>query len=299
MHANRVHVHNARVSIDRPRGLSAGFHAHLRNAGVPGLRHAGDQHAPTSWVIGTHTHDAWELYLQLAGPPTTWTVADRTWEVPSRGLLAVPPDVPHAMAASSTAPYHFLFAALAPADLVPADDLHPLWRQRRPFAVPDAGSMVAPFELFLREVTTYQPLRAAGLAHSAALLVTEATRLAQGGRPGRRLALHPAVAAAARLIEDRLADGLTVAGLAARVHLSPAHLAELFHAETGETPGRYRTRLRMERARLLLAETDVPITTLAADLGYSSSQHFATAFRRETGTTPSRYRRSATGRAPR
>jgi AraC-like DNA-binding protein len=286
------------VSIDRPTGLSAGFHAHLQHAGVPGLRHAGDQHAPTSWVIRTHTHDAWELYLQLAGPPTKWTVADRTWEVPSRGLLAVPPGVPHAMAASSTAPYHFYFAALVPAHVVPPEDLHPLWRQRQPFVITDAGSMLAPFELFLREVTTYQPLRTAGLTYTAALLVTEASRLAEGRRPGRQLVLHPAVAMAKRLIENRLADGLTVSDLAAEAHVSPAHLAELFHTETGETPGRYRTRLRMERARLLLAETDLPITTLAADLGYSSSQHFATAFRRETRTTPSRYRHQVTGRAP-
>ncbi|WP_052489437.1 AraC family transcriptional regulator [Streptomyces sp. 150FB] len=285
------------MSIDRPTGLSAGFHAHLRHAGVPGLRHAGDQHAPTSWVIRTHTHDAWELYLQLADPPTRWTVADRTWEVPARGLLAVPPEVPHAMAAASTAPYHFHFAALAPAELVPPEELHPVWRQRRPFVVADAGSMVAPFALFLREVTTYQPLRAAGLAYSAALLITEASRLADGRRPGRPLALHPALATAKRLIEDRLADGLTVVELAAAAHLSPSHLAELFRAETGETPGRYRTRLRTERARLLLAETDLPITTLAADLGYSSSQHFATAFRRETGTTPSRYRAQVIGGA--
>ena len=110
------------------------------------------------------------------------------------------------------------------------------------------------------------------------------------------LALRPAIARARRLIETHLADHLTIGGLAAATHLSPAYFAELFSAETGETPGQYRTRLRIERARLLLAETDMPITMIAADLGYSSSQHFATAFRRDTGTTPSRYRREVTDR---
>ncbi|MFD0149512.1 helix-turn-helix transcriptional regulator [Streptomyces sp. NPDC055721] len=79
-----------------------------------------------------------------------------------------------------------------------------------------------------------------------------------------------------------------------------------FRTEIGETPARYRTRLRMERARLLLAETDLPIcrsavlpiTVIAMDLGYSSSQHFATAFRRETDTTPSRYRSAVRGSCP-
>ncbi|MGW3956418.1 AraC family transcriptional regulator [Streptomyces sp. NPDC004752] len=281
------------MSIERPSGLSAGFH--LRHAGVPGLLHAGDQHAPTSWVIRTHTHEAWELYLQLGGPPTQWTVAGRTCQVPARGMLAVPPGVPHAMAASSTAPYHFCFAALVPAQIVPSDALHPVWLRHEPLVVADAGTMVTPFELFLREVATYQPLRTAGLAYAAGLLVIEASRLADGARPGRHLAVHPAVATAKRLIENRLSEGVTVDALAAEAHLSSAYLAELFRAETGETPGRYRTRLRMERARLLLAETDLPVTTIAADLGYSSSQHFATAFRRDTGTTPTRYRSAATG----
>ncbi|MEV6108770.1 AraC family transcriptional regulator [Streptomyces sp. NPDC051940] len=285
------------MTIDRPAGLSAGFHAHLGQSGVPGLVHAGDQHAPTSWVIDTHTHAVWELYLQLAGPPTRWTVAEDIRHVPARGLLMVPPGVPHAMAESSTAPYHFAFAALAPADLVPPDALHPLWRLRRPYVIADAGSMVAPFELFLREVTTHQPLRAAGLACAAALLVIEASRLADSRPPGRQLSMHPAVATAKRHIENHLADGRTVDDLAAAAHLSPSHFAELFRAETGETPARYRVRLRMERARLLLAETDLTVTAIAADLGYSSSQHFATAFRRETGTTPSRHRDRIRGRA--
>lgn len=203
------------------------------------------------------------------------------------------------MAASSTAPYHFYFAALVPADIVPSGDLHPLWRQRQPFVVTDAGSMVTPFELFLREVATHQPLRTAGLTCTAALLVIEASRLADGRQPGRHLAMHPAIATAKRLIENQLAEGLTVDELATATHLSPAHFAELFRTEIGETPGRYRTRLRMERARLLLRETDLPITMIATCLGYSSSQHFATAFRRETGTTPSRYRHEVTGRTRR
>ncbi|MFB7209170.1 helix-turn-helix domain-containing protein [Streptomyces sp. NPDC056255] len=55
--------------------------------------------------------------------------------------------------------------------------------------------------------------------------------------------------------------------MAAAAHLSPAHFAELFRTGIGETPARYRTRRRMERDRLLLAETGLPITVIAMDLG--------------------------------
>lgn len=282
------------MTIHRPAGLQAGFHAHLQRAGVPGLIHAGDQHAPTSWLIRPHSHEVWELYLQLGGPSTQWSVAGKIREVPPRSLLAVPPRVPHAMAASSTAPYHFHFVALDPSVILPPAELHPVWQQRRPFTIADAGSLVPLSELFLREVTRQQPLRTAGLGHSAAMLLIEASRLADGRMPGRELAIHPAVAAARQLIAARLADTLTVSELAAAVHLSAGYFTELFRAETGESPGRYRSRLRIERARLLLTETETPITTIATDLGYSSPQHFATAFRGDTGKTPSQFRKAAT-----
>jgi len=290
------------VTIHRPAGLTAGFHAHLQRAGVPGLIHAGDQRAPTSWLITLHSHEVWELYLQLGGPPTQWSMAGEIHEVPARSLLAVPPRVPHAMAASSTAPYHFHFVALDPAAILPPADLHPVWRQRRPFTIADAGSLIPLSELFLREVTSQQPLRLAGLSHSAALLLIEVSRLADGrladGRPpGRDAAVHPGVAAARQIIRARLADSLTISELAATVHLSAGYLSELFRAETGESPGRYRARLRIERARLLLRETETPVTTIAADLGFSSPQHFATAFRDDTGKTPSQFRKAATDTA--
>lgn len=141
------------------------------------------------------------------------------------------------MAAASIAPYHFYFLALSPANILPPSDLHPLWRGRRTFTIADSGSLVAPFELFLREVTAERPLRAAGLTHTAALILIEATRLADGPRLGRPHALRPAIAHALRLIEAHLADHLTVGDLAAATRLSPAYFAEVFRAETGQTPG--------------------------------------------------------------
>lgn len=50
--------------------------------------------------------------------------------------------------------------------------------------------------------------------------------------------------------------------------------------------------VRIERARELLAERDLSVTDVAAELGYSAPAHFARAFRRETGLSPRHYRRS-------
>lgn len=65
---------------------------------------------------------------------------------------------------------------------------------------------------------------------------------------------------------------------------------ELFHHHFGITPKEYILRQKILLAKeMLLEETD--ITTIAFDLGFSSSQSFATTFKRLTCTTPSSYRK--------
>lgn len=280
------------MDLVRPPRLRAGFHAYLHNSGVAGLVHAGDQHAPSSWFIDEHHHDVWELYLQLDGPPTEWLVAGSGFTIPSRGLLAVPPRTTHQMRELAASSYHFAFAALdVPALLGNDADLSLRWQDASAFAVPDASALIPSFDLLLREVTTSQPFREYGLRYAAIHLAVEATRLlVPGGSHRRSLAVHPAVAETSRILEADLTDRPHLQVLARRVHLSPSYLLRLFTAQMGESPSRYQNRLRLRRAEVLLAETDISITQIAATLGYASPQHFATAFRQHSGTSPRSYR---------
>ena len=85
--------------------------------------------------------------------------------------------------------------------------------------------------------------------------------------------------------------------VAKQVGLSPAGLRARFQIETGYTAHEYLLHRRIGEARRRLADTTDHITTLAHELGFSSSQYFATVFRRQTGTTPGAYRAShKTGR---
>jgi AraC-like DNA-binding protein len=107
------------------------------------------------------------------------------------------------------------------------------------------------------------------------------------GRP----AASDAIAAAIAVIEERLAEPLTVAALAAVAQLSPGQFHERFLLETGFTPADYWARRRLGRARELLADRGLSITDVALTLGFSTSQYFATFFRRFTGISPRDYRR--------
>ena len=78
---------------------------------------------------------------------------------------------------------------------------------------------------------------------------------------------HAAMSAVRAHIQTHLDNALPVAGLAAVAGLSPFHFARKFKAMVGMPPHSYVTKMRMERACLLLAETDVPLREIARNLG--------------------------------
>jgi AraC-like DNA-binding protein/quercetin dioxygenase-like cupin family protein len=73
-----------------------------------------------------------------------------------------------------------------------------------------------------------------------------------------------------------------------RVGASNRTLARLFKEETGLSFGQWRQQLRLVEAVARLA-LDVPVGTIAADLGYQSSSAFIAMFKKTLGDTPQRY----------
>jgi AraC-like DNA-binding protein len=112
--------------------------------------------------------------------------------------------------------------------------------------------------------------------------------------------VHPAVRAAARLLQaDPNTEG-DLAGLARRVGLSPTHLSRLFAAQIGVPLTRYRNQHRLHR--FLSGYGDGTRTTaLAAALaaGFGSYAQFYRVLRQETGRTPATLRDPALVRGPR
>ncbi|MET0741764.1 MAG: AraC family transcriptional regulator [Microvirga sp.] len=92
------------------------------------------------------------------------------------------------------------------------------------------------------------------------------------------------------LIEDRLADNLSLEAIAGEVGVSSRSLSRACLRQWGTTVHQYVLSRRVERARNLLLSTDLTVTSIALDTGFSSQSHLATAFRRVTGLTPKSYR---------
>jgi AraC-like DNA-binding protein len=95
---------------------------------------------------------------------------------------------------------------------------------------------------------------------------------------------------------DYLAAGLDqplrLADAAREAYLSPYHYHRLFAHTFGETPHEFLTKLRIDRAKRLLARDQLPVTDVCFAVGYESLGSFSTLFRTMVGYSPSAYQRA-------
>ncbi|MFE9453488.1 helix-turn-helix domain-containing protein [Streptomyces sp. NPDC006739] len=150
----------------------------------------------------------------------------------------------------------------------------------------DAGpELPALSALMLQAVAAWPstPVRAAAEVWAALWRVAHLTPPAP---QSPRNSPHPALATAISHIESRLADPLTIPGVARAAGVSHNHLTRLFRAATGDTVVAYIRQRRLERARHLLRESTFSISAIAATVGIPDLQAFNKACRRELGASP-------------
>jgi AraC family transcriptional regulator len=96
----------------------------------------------------------------------------------------------------------------------------------------------------------------------------------------------------AEYIEEHLSDGFSLSALAALADLSPFHFSRSFKESFGLPPHRYLAARRIDRAKDLLAQPNISVTEIGAQLGVRETSSFSTAFHKHTGITPTAYRRT-------
>jgi AraC-like DNA-binding protein len=292
-----------------------GFHFEWPDE-VPEIFHIGERWT-SGFFIGGHKHHVWEFYYQVSGQ-SVWSAPDyarldgsdfelvrggptareveaeaslRQYVLEAGGFFAVAPHVPHRMRERVTSKQHFLYAAF---DLAVVLERHPalkvLWEAQQVVFSPHGASLQMPFRTLIREISTQLPQRAVGMRLALDLLVVEASRLLEQTPRASLLNHNRAVARARELMEEQPQRAWTLRDLAHLTGTSVGHLSQCFTRDVGVPPHRYLLQMRIERAQELLKSTDVPITQLALELGFGSSQHFAGTFKKLTGVTAQQYR---------
>ncbi|MFZ6647915.1 helix-turn-helix transcriptional regulator [Undibacterium sp. TJN25] len=93
-------------------------------------------------------------------------------------------------------------------------------------------------------------------------------------------------------VDTNIGEALTLTSLANAACMSNSQFARMFRVTTGDSPMNFVSRRRIEHARLRLEGGGLPLSQLAAELGFCDHSHFTRMFRQVIGITPSDYLRN-------
>ena len=103
--------------------------------------------------------------------------------------------------------------------------------------------------------------------------------------------MDDAVKRVIHFMEDRLDEPVTIDDMAKAAKFSKFHFTRLFRRETGLSPARFLSALRIEEAKRLLVTTTLRVADISLLVGYTSVGTFTTRFTTSVGVSPTRYRR--------
>ena len=264
------------------------------------LRH--ERHAPTA----LHSHDFHELVVILGGRGVH-VMADRAYPIQAGDVFLIRGDMAHGYADTDRmALVNILFEPrrlrLPLAGLADVPGYHALFRvepklrladqfrhrlRLTPHALDEAAAMIAALESELtRRAPGYRFASVTCLMHLIGYLSRHyfaSTRVEQ--RPIRK------ISEVMSYIEEHSAEAITIRDLTRIAGVSESTLTRAFHKIMGHSPIDHVIRVRVGRAADLLRRTDLRVTEIAFECGFSDSNYFARQFRHILGTSPVDYRR--------
>lgn len=102
--------------------------------------------------------------------------------------------------------------------------------------------------------------------------------------------MSSAVAKVKKYLDTHFDQDITLDKMAEQVNISPYYFSKLFKQETGSGFNNYLTRMRIEKAKNLLENTEMPIKEVCAEIGYQDPNYFSRLFKRWTGLAPTELR---------
>lgn len=92
-------------------------------------------------------------------------------------------------------------------------------------------------------------------------------------------------------ILQHYSEPITLEDVCSAAGFSVSYFSKLFKQETGEGFSRYLSRVRIDKAKELLRDTDLPVAAVCESVGYSDLKHFSGTFKKMTSLSPGQYRK--------
>lgn len=106
----------------------------------------------------------------------------------------------------------------------------------------------------------------------------------------RQKAVFSIVDRAKSIIQTNYHTDLSLTTVAAQLYINPSYLSQLFHKETGQKFVDYLVSVRIENAKVLLADPTLKVYEVGEMVGYPNKRYFSKLFERYTHMSPSKYR---------
>lgn len=236
-----------------------------------------------TWNFSKHSHPFFELIFFLEGKASIVTGSEaepESVDVLGFDVVIYPPGLEHAE--------HL--------DLRHRQEIICLWADTGPTPTFDhaiklmdeRGTLRSLFEMVYAEFTANRP-RSAELI-SCYLQTIFLQVLQHFSEPPREVT--SLVERSLGYIHEHYSRDFDIDELASQVAVSPSYLFRLFKKKMHVTPMHYRNMVRVDKAKLLLADQQLTVDDVAERVGFDDPKYFARVFRELTGMTPSGYRRS-------
>lgn len=263
----------------------------------------------SDYTMSFHTHDAIEIMYVISGEcgievEATETAAACAMTLGKGEFILLDANVPHRLIVDERGPCRMLNVEF---DFRERQTAFPSVRQ---LALEDdyvANLITEPFSyLFLRDQSELYPvlkslvleLDSGGKHVNVKTELLFAQLMVTIGRirhEARSAGVNPAnlyVKQSIAYMHHNYDRDIQVKDIAAAVSLHPGYLHRLFRAQQGKSLTGYLTELRMEKAKMLLRETDIAIADICDYVGVGSRQYFHAMFKKYTNQTPIAYRHS-------
>lgn len=226
-------------------------------------------------TIETHRHHRAQLLYACAGVMTV-TTSRGIWVVPPHRAVWIPQMRNHAVHANTALSLRNLYIDTGQVSGLPTD-----------LCVVAVPRLLR--ELILEMVTT-SPILYDQQGAEGRLINVVLDRIKTLDVIPLHLPLPSGSAAAkvARMVMENPSNNRSIDDYAMLAGTSGRTLARRFRKETGMSFGQWRQQARLLEAMRLLAD-DVPVTSVALELGYASQSAFIAMFRKATGKTPGKY----------
>lgn len=259
---------------------------------TPQLLYVGSLQKNPLWQETPHSHRFCEIIFVTEGCGSL-NVNGLQKPISRGDIIVYNPGCLHCEKSDSTFPMEILFIAI---DKFTIGDMPPCTLiEDNSYAVFHSGSLYSlyrfQFNLMIDEIRMKHPFFHEICTASICTVIYALLRQYHSESRYGLIVPCSSVRNALNYIEKNFSSDITLEAIADVCYVTKFHLAHKFKKATGKTIGEYIRFLRIEKAKKLLSETELSVSSVAYECGYNETNYFHRIFRRETGLPPGEYRK--------